>query len=87
MYLCNTKEKQTKKNKIMTTAITTKKLQRVENTDAEFLKAGIVAFQLVKITYSFYGNEMNEIFDTKIMNDGKQIVIDGNGFIKAGFQI
>lgn len=71
----------------MTTAITTKKLQRVENTDAEFLKAGIVAFQLVKITYSFYGNEMNEIFDTKIMNDGKQIVIDGNGFIKAGFQI
>lgn len=71
----------------MTTAITTKKLQRVENTDAEFLKAGIVAFQLVKITYSFYGNQMNEIFDTKIMNDGRQIVIDGNGFIKAGFQI
>ena len=71
----------------MTTAITTKKLQRVENTDAEFLKAGIVAFQLVKISYSFYGNEMNEIFDTKIMNDGRQIVIDGNGFIKAGFQL
>jgi hypothetical protein len=71
----------------METAITTKKFTRVENTDTEFLQAGIVAFQLVQISYSFYGQEMNEIFDTKIMNDGKQIVIDGNGFIKSGFQI
>lgn len=82
LLLCRTKEKQT-----MKTAITTKKFTRVENTDAEFLQAGIVAFQLVQLSHSFYGQEMTEVFDTKIMNDGSQIVIDGNGFIKSGFQL
>ena len=48
---------------------------------------GIVAFQFVKITYSFYGRIMEEMHDTKIMEDGKQLVINGNGFIPAGFEI
>lgn len=48
---------------------------------------GIVAFQLVKITYAFYGKTMGEIHDTKIMEDGRQFVINGNGFIPAGFEI
>ena len=68
-------------------AIKTEKLQRVENTDKQMKKQGIVAFQLVKFTYSFYGQVMTDIIDTKIMADGSQIVIDGNGFIKSGFTI
>ena len=63
------------------------KLERVENTDAEFLAMGIVAFQLVKFTYNFYGSETVSFLDTKIMKDGKQIVIDGDGFTAAGTEI
>jgi hypothetical protein len=63
------------------------KLQRVENTDKETLQMGIVAFQTVKISYEFYGNKQSDIFDTKIMGDGRQFVVDGNGFIKSGFEI
>ena len=63
------------------------KLQRVENEDQEMLNMGIVAFQLVRVNYSFYGNQMEDTLDTKIMSDGRQIIIDGNGFIKAGIEI
>jgi hypothetical protein len=68
-------------------AIKTTKLQRVENTDLEMLEMGIVAFQLVKFEYNFYGSEQSDVIDTKIMSDGRQIVIDGNGFIKSGHEI
>ena len=71
----------------MTNAIKIEKLSRVENTDLETLEYGIVAFQLVKFTYLFYGSLQSEILDTKIMKDGTQIVIDGNGFIKSGNKI
>lgn len=63
------------------------KLTKVKNTDKELLNAGIVAFQLVKFEWSFYGNKMESILDTKIMADGKQIVIEGDGFIKTGFEV
>ncbi len=64
------------------------KLERVENTDLEYVKeSGIIAFQLVKFEYSFYGSQQSSILDTKIMQDGTQIVVDGNGFIKSGYQI
>lgn len=63
------------------------KLQRVENPDAELLALGIVAFQLVKISYLFYGKLLTNTFDTKIMSDGAQIVIDGDGFLKSGYQL
>ena len=66
--------------------LTIEKLERVENTDLEFLAQGIVAFQMVKFKVSFYGNEIESILDTKIMKDGRQIVIDGDGFIKQGFE-
>jgi hypothetical protein len=71
----------------MTTAIKIEKLTRVENTDKKMLNKGIVAFQMVKFTYLFYGSLQSEILDTKIMKDGSQIVIDGNGFIKSGSKI
>ena len=68
-------------------AITTIKYNKVENTDQELLSKGIVAFQLVKFVINFYGNEIETTHDTKIMKDGRQIVIDGCGFIKAGHEI
>ena len=67
--------------------VTITKLERVENTDTEFLSMGVVAFQLVKFTYNFYGSESVSILDTKIMKDGKQIVIDGDGFTPSGTEI
>lgn len=42
-------------------------------------------YQLVEFTVDFYGNKVVMIEDTKITKEGKQIVINGNGFIKAGF--
>ena len=48
---------------------------------------GCIAFQIVKLTYNFYGKEMTDTFDTKILANGKQVVIGGNGFIKDGFEI
>ena len=68
-------------------SVTITKLQRVENTDAEMLEMGIVAFQMVKFEYTFYGSNQTDFLDTKIMADGRQIVIDGNGFIKEGTEI
>ena len=76
---------QLKQNQMTTTNLEIKKLQRVENTDKELLEKGIAAFQLVEIGYSIYGQSMADVLDTKIMANGDQIIIDGNGFIKAGF--
>jgi hypothetical protein len=71
----------------MTTAIQTKKLQLVAVPAQYQKKEGCVAFQMIELSYSFYGKQMTESFDTKILKDGRQIVINGNGFIKDGFQI
>ena len=71
----------------MTTAIQTKKMQLVE-VPAQYQKEeNCVAFQMVQLTYSFYGKMMTENFDTKVLENGMQIVINGNGFIKDGFKI
>ena len=48
---------------------------------------GCVAFQKIKAEYSFYGSKRTDIFDTKILANGDQFVIDGNGFIKSGTKI
>lgn len=48
---------------------------------------GIVAFQMVEYVIDFFGNEIRNTLDTKIMEDGRQIVIDGDGLIKAGTEI
>lgn len=69
------------------TAIRVTKLQKVEIPVEHLENDGIVAFQMVKFEYNFYGNLQSDIIDTKIMADGSQIVIDGNGFIKSGHQI
>lgn len=66
-------------------SITTTKYNRVENTDLELLNQGIVAFQLVKFEINFFGRIIETTHDTKIMEDGSQVVIGGCGFIKEGF--
>lgn len=48
---------------------------------------GIVAFQLVEYELDFFGSKVNGTVDTKIMEDGRQLVIDGDGFIKEGTEI
>ena len=63
------------------------KYGRVENTDKEMIDKGIVAFQLVKFEIIFYGNVIESVQDTKIMADGRQLVIDGDGFIERGFAV
>ena len=60
--------------------LTVKKHQIVENTDKQLLKKGIVSFQLVTITVNYFGRDVQDTFDTKIMKDGRQFVISGNGF-------
>ena len=76
-----------KQHKAMTNAIQIEKLAKVEIPAEELTNDGIVAYQLVKFTYTFYGQQMEDVIDTKIMADGSQFVIDGNGFIKSGFQL
>ena len=63
------------------------KLQRVETPDKNDLRIGIVAFQLVNVEINFYGKLITDTLDTKIMKDGRQIVIDGNGYISEGTEI
>ena len=63
------------------------KYQKVETTDKRDLAISIIAFQLVKFDVCFYGKLISDVLDTKIMRDGRQIVIDGNGFIPAGYEL
>lgn len=48
---------------------------------------GIVAFQMVEYVIDFFGNEVSNTLDTKIMEDGRQLIIGGDGFVKAGTEI
>ena len=68
-------------------AITITRLQKVETTDKRDLRVGIIGFQLVNVEINFYGKIITDTLDTKIMKDGRQIVIDGNGYISAGTEI
>jgi len=67
--------------------IKTTKYNVVKNTDKELLAMGIIAFQLVKFNIDFYGSKIETIHDTKIMKDGRQIVIGGCGYIKEGCEV
>ena len=50
-------------------------------------KRGIIAFQLVTFKINFYGRVIESTHDTKIMKDGKQLVIGGCGYIKEGYEV
>ncbi|MEY8458576.1 hypothetical protein [Lactococcus ileimucosae] len=47
----------------------------------------IVAFQMIEMTINYYGCVRTFKFDTKIMDDGRQFIIDGNGFVDDGTEI
>lgn len=67
--------------------ITTNKMKKVEATDREMIKAGVVAFQLVEFIIDFFGSEIRTTHDTKIMQDGRQVVIGGCGYIPDGYEV
>ncbi len=66
--------------------LSTKKMNLVTLTDEQKFD-GIVAFQLVEFAIDFFGNKIVAVLDTKILEDGRQLVIDGNGFIPAGYEV
>lgn len=47
----------------------------------------VVAYQVVEFVISYFGTEVICEHDTRIMKDGRQIVIDGCGFIPEGYEI
>lgn len=63
------------------------KLQKVVVPVEYQAEEGCVAFQLVKVVIDFFGNKIEDVLDTKILEDGRQIVKEGNGYIKAGYEI
>ena len=67
--------------------ITFNKMVVVENTDPEMLAEGIVAFQTVEFVIDYFGTEVVTTHDTKIMSDGRQLVIGGCGYISEGYQV
>jgi len=60
------------------------KMKKVELAKAE---NGVVAFQLVEFVINFFGSEVVSVHDTKIMQDGRQFVIGGCGYIADGFEV
>lgn len=68
-------------------AIEITKFEKVETTDPRDLAEGVVAFQLVKFEINYFGSTVETTHDTKIMADGRQIVIGGCGFIEAGYEL
>jgi hypothetical protein len=56
-------------------------VQADQNTD------GVIAFQMVGYKITVYGSVVENTFDTKIMKDGRQIVVNGDGFFPSGYRI
>jgi len=48
---------------------------------------GCVAFQFVYLTYYYFTVKLEDRFDTTILADGTQFIVNGNGFIKDYTQI
>lgn len=67
--------------------VTINKMPLVENTDPEMLAEGVVAFQAVEFVIDYFGNEVVTTHDTKIMSDGRQLVIGGCGYIPDGYEV
>jgi hypothetical protein len=63
------------------------KLQRVDIPVEHQKEEGCIAYQNIKVVINFYGNLTEDILDTKILEDGRQVVIGGNGYIEDGYEI
>lgn len=52
----------------------------------KFNKTDDGTLEMVEISYSVWGKEYTEVFDSKVI-DGKNYIIDGNGWIKEGTEV
>jgi hypothetical protein len=66
--------------------ITVERFEKVENKDKESFP-NIAFFQIVNFHINFYGKQMVLTEDTRITTDGRQFVINGNGFIPQDFEL
>ena len=62
-------------------------ITKMTKVDSPANNDGILAFQMVRFCINFFGNEIVSVLDTKIMDDGRQLVINGDGFIKTGYEV
>ena len=67
-------------------SITLNKKKSVDSSK-EDKESGVVAFQVIEFVINYFGNIVVTEHDTKIMQDGKQFVIGGCGYIKDGFEV
>lgn len=70
---------------IMSKSITITKGPKVQAPAGEYID--IVAFQVCAFEISFFGTVIKSQHDTKIMQDGSQFVIGGDGFIPHGYKV
>lgn len=63
------------------------KLEIVETNHPDDVISDIVAFQMVKITSNHSWFNYSEYHDTRIYKDGRQTIIDGDGWFPAGTDI
>lgn len=63
------------------------KIERGKRVDLKEQDGDIIAFQLVDFHIGFYGSKVTTTLDTKILSDGRQLVVDGCGLIPAGTDI
>ena len=61
-----------------------KRFKEVLNPDVNDV---IKSFQLVEFSINFFGTVQKTVLDTKILRTGQQLVINGDGWIKDGFDI
>ena len=94
MYAYEEKHIQTlsniKKSRQMEFSAKVTKIEKAPITDvpAEYqADLGCKKLQFVWITYNFFGAVRTCKFDTKILDNGDQIIIGGNGFFKDGTKI
>lgn len=66
-------------------SIEIKKFPRIEAPAGEY--DDITAFQLIEYAADFFGKKITGCLDTKIMKDGRQLVISGDGFFSDGYEI
>lgn len=62
-------------------------LVKVPEDDADYKALKITAFQVVEFEVNFFGAIQTFTLDTKILEDGSQFVIGGNGLIPDNFNI
>ena len=53
----------------------------------EFKNKGIEFFQIVDFEINYFGKIIKTTHDTKILTNGKQLVIGGCGYIEEGYEV